>query len=126
MNREHAETFLRLLAEAELRDPALRQRPAARSPDAPFTVRPAAMHRAAWALAEFSRHAPAAVRKMGLPAALGAIAAAGCVGAAAGGGGQSMVAFAAVAVLTAAADLSVQALLAVALLGNAYASLAMH
>jgi len=50
MNRERAETFLRLLAEAELRDPALRRPPAIGSPDAPFVVMPAALAQAAWAL----------------------------------------------------------------------------
>jgi hypothetical protein len=50
MNRERAETFLRLLAEAELRDPALRRPPAVRSPDAPSVVMPVALPRAAWAL----------------------------------------------------------------------------
>ena len=50
MNRERAEIFLRLLAEAELRDPALRRPPAIRSPDAPFVVMPVALAQAAWAL----------------------------------------------------------------------------
>ena len=70
-----------------------------------------------WALAEFSRGAPAAVRQTGLPVALGVIVAAGCLGAAAGGGGDSMIAFAAVALMSAAEQLSVQAWLAIALLG---------
>ena len=48
MNRERAETYLRLLAEAELRDPA--SRPAPRSADAPFITAPIALTRAAWAL----------------------------------------------------------------------------
>ena len=48
MNRERAETYLRLLAEAELRDPA--PRPAPRSADAPFITAPIALTRAAWAL----------------------------------------------------------------------------
>jgi hypothetical protein len=50
MNRERAETFLRLLAEAELRDPALPSSPAPVSIDAPFARMPVALHRAAWAL----------------------------------------------------------------------------
>ena len=50
MNRERAETFLRLLAEAELRDPALRRPPASGSRDAPSVVMPATLPRAAWAL----------------------------------------------------------------------------
>ena len=49
MNREGAETFLRLLAEAELRGPTLLP-PAPRSPDAPVAVLSAALSRAAWAL----------------------------------------------------------------------------
>ena len=52
MNRERAETYLRLLAEAELRDPELRDPapPAPRSADAPFITAPIALTRAAWAL----------------------------------------------------------------------------
>ena len=50
MNRERAEIFLRLLAEAGLRDPALRRPAAIRSPGAPFVVMPAALAQAAWAL----------------------------------------------------------------------------
>ena len=46
MNRERAETYLRLLAEAALRDPAL----APRSADAPFVTAPVVLTRAAWAL----------------------------------------------------------------------------
>jgi len=49
MNRERAETYLRLLAEAELRDPA-RSLAGARSGDAPFVSIPVALARAAWAL----------------------------------------------------------------------------
>jgi hypothetical protein len=49
MNRERAETYLRLLAEAELRDPA-RSLAGAQSSDAPFVVMPVALARAAWAL----------------------------------------------------------------------------
>jgi hypothetical protein len=57
MNRERAETYLRLLAEAELRDPALALSsapssalPPVRSADAPFVTAPVALTRAAWAL----------------------------------------------------------------------------
>src|SRR5271169_4038662 len=50
MNRECAETYLRLLAEAELRDPALASPPAPRAADAPFVTAPVALTRAAWAL----------------------------------------------------------------------------
>ena len=52
MNRERAETYLRLLAEAELRDRALSSPgppPGPRS-DAPFVTLPIALTRAAWAL----------------------------------------------------------------------------
>jgi hypothetical protein len=49
MNRERAETYLRLLAEAELRDPA-RSLAGAQSGDAPFVIMPVALARAAWAL----------------------------------------------------------------------------
>ena len=47
MNRERAETYLRLLAEAELRDPSL---PSPRSGDAPFVTAAIDVTRAAWAL----------------------------------------------------------------------------
>ena len=50
MNRERAETYLRLLAEAELRDPALASPLAPRSADAPFVTAPITVIRAAWAL----------------------------------------------------------------------------
>jgi signal transduction histidine kinase len=72
---------------------------------------------AVWALADLAPGTPAALRRVGLPAALGAVAAAGCLGGAAGGGGNSLVAFAAVALITAAEELSLQATLAIALLG---------
>ena len=49
MNRERAETFLRLLAEAELRDPAVAKPPPGRLADAPFLM-PVALPKAAWAL----------------------------------------------------------------------------
>src|SRR5580692_5783125 len=47
MNRERAETFLRLLAEAELREWAPRTRGTG---DLPFVTMPVALPRAAWAL----------------------------------------------------------------------------
>lgn len=72
---------------------------------------------AVWGLAELPRRPSAVVRRVGLPVALGAVAAAGCLGATAGGGGSSMVAFAAVALAAAAEYLSLQAALACALLG---------
>jgi hypothetical protein len=50
MNRERAETFLRLLAEAQLRDLALPWSPVPASASAPFATVPVALHRAAWAL----------------------------------------------------------------------------
>jgi hypothetical protein len=50
MNRERAETYLRLLAEAELRDPALASPLAPQSADAPFLTAPITVIRAAWAL----------------------------------------------------------------------------
>jgi hypothetical protein len=50
MNRERAETFLRLLAEAELREPALPPLPAATSSDTPLVMMSVALTRAAWAL----------------------------------------------------------------------------
>ena len=71
-----------------------------------------------WALAEFPRddwHADA--RRAALPVALGVVTIAGCVGAAAGNGGNSLIGFAAVAVMTAADTLPLQACLAVAALG---------
>jgi hypothetical protein len=50
MNRERAETFLRLLAEAELREPALPPLPAPMSSSAPRIMMSVALTRAAWAL----------------------------------------------------------------------------
>src|SRR5580693_6225613 len=50
MNRERAETYLRLLAEAELRDPAPASPWAPRAADAPFVTAPITVTRAAWAL----------------------------------------------------------------------------
>jgi hypothetical protein len=49
MNRERAETYLRLLTEAELRDPALAWPPPG-AVDAPFVTAPITLIRAAWAL----------------------------------------------------------------------------
>jgi signal transduction histidine kinase len=72
---------------------------------------------AVWTLAEFPRGTRAEVRRAGLPIALGAVTAAGCLGATAGGGGQFMIAFAAVAVMSAAEALPLRAWLAIALLG---------
>jgi signal transduction histidine kinase len=72
---------------------------------------------AVWGVADLSRDAPAALRRVGLPAALSLVAAAACLGAAAGGAGGSLVAFAAVALITAAEELPLQAALAIALLG---------
>jgi hypothetical protein len=50
MNRERAETFLRLLVEAELREPTLPPLPAPPSGGAPLVSTSAALARAAWAL----------------------------------------------------------------------------
>ena len=50
MDREGAETFLRLLAEAELRDPRPPQRHAGGATDFSFFSVPATVRRAAWAL----------------------------------------------------------------------------
>jgi len=72
---------------------------------------------AVWGLAELASSAPAALRRLGLPIALGSVAAAGCLGATAGGGGDSLVAFAAVAVMAAAEWLTLPGYLAIALLG---------
>jgi signal transduction histidine kinase len=72
---------------------------------------------AVWALAELAPDPPAAVRRAGLPAALALVTAAGCLGAAAGGAGESLVAFSVVALIAAAEELSLQAALAAALLG---------
>jgi signal transduction histidine kinase len=72
---------------------------------------------AAWGAAEFWRALPAARRRTVLAVALGTVAAAGCLGGSAGGGGEFLVAFAPVALLSAAEELSPQATLACALLG---------
>jgi signal transduction histidine kinase len=72
---------------------------------------------AVWALAELPRHGPAVARRAGLPIALGAMTAAGCLGAAAGGDGVSMLAFSGAALMSAAEAFSLQAALAIALLG---------
>jgi len=50
VDRERAETFLRLLAEAELRDPLPPPRHAGGATDFPFFSVPAPVRRAAWAL----------------------------------------------------------------------------
>jgi hypothetical protein len=50
VDREGAETFLRLLAEAELRDPRPPQRHAGGATDFSFFSVPATVRRAAWAL----------------------------------------------------------------------------
>src|SRR5580693_584636 len=50
MNRERAETFLRLLAEAELREPARLALPAPTSSGAPLVMMSVALTRATWAL----------------------------------------------------------------------------
>jgi signal transduction histidine kinase len=72
---------------------------------------------AAWGLAEFAPGIPATARRAVLTAALGTVAAAGCLGAAAGGDGVILVVFSAVALLSAAEELATQAVLACALLG---------
>jgi signal transduction histidine kinase len=74
---------------------------------------------AVWALAEYSR------RRMLLTIALGAIVVAGCVGAAVGGGGEIMVGFSAVALVSAAEALSPPVYLALALLGVLAAEIAL-
>jgi len=50
MNRERAETFLRLLAESKLRDPARLPLSGPPPAGAPFGMLPVALIRAAWAL----------------------------------------------------------------------------
>src|SRR5579863_9929858 len=50
MNRERAEAFLRLLAEAEMRDPLAGQPQVRRGADAPAVVVPVKVARVAWAL----------------------------------------------------------------------------
>ena len=50
MNRERAETYLRLLAEAELRDALAPLPPAPRTGDTPFVTAPVGLTRAAWVL----------------------------------------------------------------------------
>ncbi|HSZ41431.1 MAG TPA: sensor histidine kinase [Trebonia sp.] len=77
-----------------------------------------------WGLAEFSpsaqpmpRRRTARSARAALPVALGVVVVAGCLGAAVGGGGDSMIAFAAVAVMSVAEAFSLRAALTVALLG---------
>jgi signal transduction histidine kinase len=72
---------------------------------------------AARSLPRFARYVPGTVTGAGLPAALGTVTVAGCLGAAAGGGGESMIAFAAVAVMSAAEELPVQACLTIVVAG---------
>jgi len=72
---------------------------------------------AAWAVADRSPRTTGAVRRVGLPASLGMVTAVGCLGATAGGVGESMVAFSAAALITAAEELRLPATLGIALLG---------
>jgi signal transduction histidine kinase len=74
---------------------------------------------AVWALAEFSR------RRVLLTIALGAVVVAGCVGAGVGGGGEVMIAFPAVALISAAELLAPPVYLAMALLGVLAAEIAL-
>ncbi len=67
---------------------------------------------AAWGVVEFSPVVPAAARRPVLTVSLCAIAAAGCLGGAAGRGGTFLVVFSAVALLTAAEELPGPAFLA--------------
>ena len=70
-----------------------------------------------WFLADLPCHATSTVRRAGLPAALATVAAAGCLGATADGGGTSMVVFSAATMISAAELLSLPAALAITLLG---------
>jgi signal transduction histidine kinase len=72
---------------------------------------------AVWGLAEFAPGTTAPRWRAALPAALGAVTTAGGLGASAGGGGQSLIAYSAVALVTAAEALSLQTALALGLLG---------
>jgi len=72
---------------------------------------------ALWALADLPREPHPALRRRGLPVALGLVTVAGCVGSAAGAGGYSMIAFSAVALMVAADVLPVAGLLAILALG---------
>jgi signal transduction histidine kinase len=72
---------------------------------------------AAWGVAEFSPALSVAARRTVLTVAFGAMATAGCLGAAAGGGGVFLVAYSAIALMSAAEELSVQAVLICALTG---------
>lgn len=72
---------------------------------------------AVWGVVEFSPAVPAAARRPALMVSLCAIAAAGCLGAAAGSGGTFLVVYSAVALLTAAEELTVPSLLACATSG---------
>jgi signal transduction histidine kinase len=72
---------------------------------------------ALWALIEFIPDISAPVRRAGLWISLGAVTAAGCLGAAAGGGGVSQLGFPVVALMTAAEALAPEASIVIALLG---------
>ena len=72
---------------------------------------------ALWALAEFVPDIPAPRRRLVLWISLGAVTAAGSLGGAAGGGGDSQLGFAFVALIAAAEALAPAAVIAVALLG---------
>ncbi len=72
---------------------------------------------ALWALAEFVKDIPAPRRRAVLGISLGAVTAAGCLGAAAGGGGDSQLALPLVALIAAAEALAPAAFIAIALLG---------
>ena len=72
---------------------------------------------AVWGAGRVLAALPAAARRAVLAVALGMVAAAGCLGGPAGGGGEFLVAFARVALLSAAEELPLQATLACALLG---------
>jgi signal transduction histidine kinase len=72
---------------------------------------------ALWGVADLVPGAPAAARRAGRPAALGLAVAAGSLGATAGGAGESLVAFAAAALIAAAEELPAPVTLAIGLLG---------
>ncbi|HEY3872814.1 MAG TPA: histidine kinase [Actinocrinis sp.] len=72
---------------------------------------------AVWAVAEFRSRPIARMNRMVLTAAVATVTAAACVGAAVGGGGQFMIAFAGAAMLTAADELTVQSTVTIGALG---------
>jgi signal transduction histidine kinase len=72
---------------------------------------------AGWALADLPRNPRPVMRSHGLPVALGAVTAAGCAGSTAGGGGYSLIAFSAVALMVAAEMLPAARWVAIASLG---------